>query len=226
MDATVLLLADGRFPAGGHAHSGGIEWATKSGSVHDTASLAAFLTGVLATSGAVDAAVAAAVVARGADGAGVPWDALDAEVSARIASPALRRTSRLLGGQLARAAVAIWPAEPLRACAARSRDPGVHRAVALGATGAAAGLDAHAIALVAASSAVSGPAGAAVRLLGLDPLAVHAVLARLGPEIDGVAAEGEAAARDDLADLPALTAPWRELGAEEHARWEVRLFAS
>ena len=37
--AALLLLADGRFPAGGHAHSGGVEAAVTHGAVHDTDSL-------------------------------------------------------------------------------------------------------------------------------------------------------------------------------------------
>ena len=35
--AALLVLADGRFPAGGHAHSGGVEAAVAHGAVHDTA---------------------------------------------------------------------------------------------------------------------------------------------------------------------------------------------
>ncbi|MDP9074601.1 MAG: urease accessory protein, partial [Actinomycetota bacterium] len=43
-----LLLADGRFPGGGHAHSGGLEAAVADGSVADLAGLEAFLIGRLA----------------------------------------------------------------------------------------------------------------------------------------------------------------------------------
>ena len=49
--AALLLLADGRFPAGGHAHSGGVEAAVAAGRVHDTASLEAFCRGRLHTAG-------------------------------------------------------------------------------------------------------------------------------------------------------------------------------
>ncbi|MEU5422925.1 urease accessory protein UreF, partial [Streptomyces sp. NPDC020667] len=37
--AALLVLADGRFPAGGHAHSGGAEAAVKAGRVRDAESL-------------------------------------------------------------------------------------------------------------------------------------------------------------------------------------------
>ncbi|WP_433457733.1 hypothetical protein [Micromonospora sp. CA-248212] len=56
----LLLLADGRFPAGAHAHSGGLEAAVAAGRVTDLASLEAFLVGRLATAGLVGAAFAAA----------------------------------------------------------------------------------------------------------------------------------------------------------------------
>ncbi|HEX6468716.1 MAG TPA: hypothetical protein VF069_06420, partial [Streptosporangiaceae bacterium] len=58
--ASVLLLADSRLPAGGHAHSGGVEPAAAAGAVTDLAGLADFLRGRLATAGLVAAALAAA----------------------------------------------------------------------------------------------------------------------------------------------------------------------
>src|SRR6185312_15183722 len=62
--AALLLLADGRFPAGGHAHSGGVEAAVAAGGVHDLPTLESFLTGRAATVGAVAAAFCAATCAR------------------------------------------------------------------------------------------------------------------------------------------------------------------
>jgi urease accessory protein len=72
---------------------------------------------------------------------------------------------------------------------------------------------------------VTGPASAAVRLLGLDPLGVTALLARLSADVDAVAAQGARCA--DLAlPLPAASAPLLALFAQTHARADVRLFAS
>jgi urease accessory protein len=65
-----------------------------------------------------------------------------------------------------------------------------------------------------------------VRLLGLDPLAVSGMLAGLAPAVDRTAAAAAATALDPLADLPAPGAPLLDVGAEAHASWEVRLFAS
>lgn len=58
--AALLVLADGRFPAGGHAHSGGAEEAVGAGRIRDAADLGAFCRGRLHTAGLVAAALAAA----------------------------------------------------------------------------------------------------------------------------------------------------------------------
>jgi urease accessory protein len=227
-----LLLADGRFPAGAHAHSAGVEAAVADGRVHDLGTLRGFLAGRLTTTGAADAAIAATAVllAAGADPAG-GWVLLDAEAGARIASPALREASRRQGRQLLRSARAVWPDAALDALAAE-RPGGAHQAVALGAVAAAAGLDPRAAASVALHHALSGPATAAVRLLGLDPVGVARASARLAGLADSVAADAVDAAHAaagpplDLSSLPAGAAPAVELAADLHATWEVRLFAS
>ncbi len=56
----LLLLADGRFPAGGHAHSAGVEAAVGDGRITDVASLTAFTEGRLRTVGLVEVAFATA----------------------------------------------------------------------------------------------------------------------------------------------------------------------
>ncbi|HKT02632.1 MAG TPA: urease accessory UreF family protein, partial [Rugosimonospora sp.] len=81
-------------------------------------------------------------------------------------------------------------------------------------------------ALAAAYGVVTGPASSAVRLLALDPYPVQALLARLAGDCDRTAATGAGYAHDAPADLPAATAPLADIGAEHHASWEVRLFAS
>jgi urease accessory protein len=65
-----LLLSDSRFPAGGHAHSGGVEPAVTAGTVSDLGSLEAFLRGRLRTAGLVAAGLAAAACERARRAAG------------------------------------------------------------------------------------------------------------------------------------------------------------
>ena len=117
-----------------------------------------------------------------------------------------------------RAGRAMWPVPAI------GREP--HHPVALGALAAAAGLGPAEAAVAAAHGTVTGPASAAVRLLGLDPYAVHGLLAVLAPECDRIAADAAARAGDPVDSLPAAGAPLLDIGAELHASWEVRLFAS
>ena len=224
----LLLLTDARTPAGGHAHSGGIEAAVNAGTVRDVADLARFLQGRLHTTGLVAAAVAALACARAADSTTAldpaGWDELDAEVSARTPSPAQREASRAQARTLLRAARVAWPAAVLDLLAGAR--PGTHHGVALGAVAACAGCAPAEAALAGAYLSVTGPATAVVRLLGLDPLAVHAVLADLGSELDAVAGAAAASADGPLTELPSASAPRLDILAQAHARSELTLFAS
>ncbi|WP_327292843.1 urease accessory protein UreF [Streptomyces sp. NBC_01198] len=221
--AALLLLSDGRFPAGGHAHSGGAEAAVADGRIQDAAGLADFCRGRLHTAGLVAAALAAAAAA------GADPRALDDAADARTPSLALRTVSRRLGRQLMRAARATWPSAALDELAA-ARPRGAHQPVVLGLTARAAGLRPLDAAHAAAYESAAGPATAAVRLLSLDPFHAAAVLARLAPQIDSTArAAADAAARaltHGLTALPAASAPLLDISAEHHAAWPVRLFAS
>ncbi|MEV4532981.1 urease accessory UreF family protein [Asanoa sp. NPDC049518] len=250
--STLLVLADGRLPSGAHAHSGGVEAAVAAGRIHDLPTLESFLVGRTATTGTVAAAFAAAACraltscassrvradleglafmdrsTRRTDGAALdPSDnlverisALDDGIDARTASPALRAASRAQGRALLRAVARIWPT------ATNPAGSHPHHPIATGIAAAAAGLGPQNAALVAVYGGITGSASAAVRLLGLDPYAVHALVARLAPECDRVAAEAAARADDPVDDLPAGSAILLDLDAEQHATWEVRLFAS
>lgn len=220
----LLLLADGRFPSGGHAHSGGLEPASALQGVSDVDMVAEFLRGRLATTGLVGAAFAAAACTALQQANGSPMAALsvlDGEFAARTPSPGLRTASRRLGRQLLRVGRVVWPHPHLP-----GPSDGAYQPVALGAVAAAGGLGPAAAAFVVAHESVLGPATAAVRLLGLDPFAVHALVASLSSAIGSVADRATAAARAAPADLPSAAGPLLETSAECHATWEVRLFAS
>ena len=222
MSVAALLLSDSRFPAGGHAHSGGVEPAVTAGTVSELASLEAFLRGRLRTAGLVAAGLAAAACARADAG---PWDSLDAEADARTPSPAQRAASRQQGRALLRAARVAWPDDDGLAALAGYRG-GPHHAVVLGAAAAAAGCDAGDAARIAAYQSVAGPASAAVRLLALDPMRATAVLARLARDVNQIAERAAAGADGPLDELPCPSAPALDLLAEAHIRAEVRLFES
>src|SRR4051794_22054913 len=137
----LLLLADTRFPAGGHGHSGGVEALVDRGLLASTDDLAAFLAARVRTTAAVPAATAAAACVL----AGCPeshhadarrpddfpdtvqsraywWDPWDAAVSARMPSAALREASRAQGAALLRTARTAW-ASPALAALAELRRP-------------------------------------------------------------------------------------------------------
>ena len=210
----LLLLADGRFPGGGYAHSGGLEPAVADGSVRDVATLASFVAGRLATTGLTEAWLAASAAGAWPDEAALAR--LDAECEARIPSPALRAAGRALGRGLRRAAAASWPA----VAAVRAQQ----QPVVLGVVAALAGLDERGAAHLALHHALLQPLNAAPKLLAIDMADVMAVGARLAPLADELAAE---AAERALSNRPPVRSALRcEQRAEQHASWEVRLFAS
>jgi urease accessory protein len=213
----LLLLADGRFPGGGHAHSGGLEPAVADGAVYDLASLESFLAGRLLTTGEVDAWLAAAACA-GADPLG-----LDAEADARCPSAALRKASRRLGRGLRRTAAASWPSLTQGPLAE-------HQAVVQGLVARAAGLSPSDAARLPGAALLAGVASATPKLLPLDAADAMAVATRLAPLADRVAETGARSATLALSEGPVASAPLLELRAEVHAAWseqgKVRLFAS
>ncbi|WP_244302035.1 urease accessory protein UreF [Microbispora triticiradicis] len=252
--AALLLLADSRLPAGGHAHSGGVEEAVRLGTVTDVDDLARFLRGRLATAGLVTAALSAAAcelaagepdVVGGAGGtaaAGSPappvrpyamdaswrtngnggpgaaaaevaaaedlrrrlWRRLDDEADARTASPAQREAARTQGRLLLRTARRLWPSPALETLA-RAIPEGPHHPIALGAAAASAGCEPQQAALAAAYTSVTGPATAAVRLLGLDPVTVHRLLADLAPALNDAAHAACASLMDTVLTDTTLT---------------------
>jgi urease accessory protein len=212
--ASLLLLADGRFPDGAHAHSHGLEAAVDAGRVHDTASLAAYVHGRLWTSGRTDAG-AARLAAAGGDP-----DALDAAWCVRTPSASARATARSLGRSLARTAARLVPERPI---ALADRRPPV-QPVALGMLAGAIGCDPDEAALASAHGTAATLAAAGLRLLALDPFDVTAVLHDLRPEVDGVATSTIGLV--DADDLPHASTPRTEIDVELQLALPSRLFRS
>jgi urease accessory protein len=213
--AALLMLADGRFPDGSHAHSYGMEAAVTVGRVHDPGTLHDYVRARLWTSTRTEAG-AAALAARSPE----RLDDIDAALTLRMPGAAARAASRSLGRSLARTAERLWPGASPRL--ADGRPP--LQPVALGAVAASAGCSPHEAALCTTHAAAAALTSAALRLLGMDPFAVAAVLADLRDPVAEVA--DSVAELADPGDLPSTSTPFAELDPELQATIEPRLFGS
>ncbi len=223
MTAAVAMILDGRFPAGGHTYSAGVEAAVAAGDISSDATLERYLAGRLATTGLTDAAFAAHVCGLGMFD--TTWlCSVDHEYQARTLSPALATASRRFGRQLIRAGRASWDHDAIAAAAAIPGGP--HQPIALGAVVAAAGGAANDAALIALHHLAAAVTSSAIRLLGLDPLTVAAVQARACTTIDAIVAEAVAASARGAAELPGLGGALTDILAEHHQQWDSRMFVA
>ena len=220
-----LQFADGLFPAGGFAHSLGLETYAQDGVVRDRAGVEAFVAAHLeGSAGPADAvAVTAAVrLARAADVTG--WIALDERLEAMKPVPETREASRQMGRQTLRVAAALGADEVLAALARAVGDglaPGHHASV-FGAALGRAGVEPEVAAAAYLHSTAALLVGAALRLIALGQLDGQRVLAAMRPRIARLAA---AAATARPADMWSFT-PGLELAGLRHAALEARLFRS
>lgn len=231
MWAGLLLLADSRLPSGGHIHSGGVEALVDRGLVTSATDLESFLAARIRTSGlVVSAATASAqLLASGAGPTEPDWARWNAALDVRTPSAALREVSRAQGTALLRTVLRSWPEHAAVRSVAELVN--VHQPVVLGVAAAAAGASEAQAAVLAIHHLVGGAATAAVRLLGLDPLAVTSVQVALAASVDEVAEQAAELARRAVAAsdpdlLPAEAGPLPDILAELHHASEVTLFAS
>jgi urease accessory protein len=214
-----LLLADGRFPAGGYAHSGGLEAACHDGLAGEE--VAGYLRARLH---AVAAAECALVVAARREASVEALLLLDDEAVARVSSPALRTVSQRLGSQLLRTASIVWP-DAVLTRAYRAASATTPRPVAFGVVGRAAGLDELELARGFLYDDAATVAAAAVKLLPVDVLSTTRLLVELDDDIERLALT---AVSIDVQprELPSAFAPLLDLRSLAHGRREGRLFAS
>lgn len=212
--AALLLLADGRFPDGSHAHSHGLEAAVDVGRVHDPGSLEQYVTARLWTVGRTDSATARLAAAH------VDSDELDHTWCVRTPSAAARSTSRALGRSLARTAAKLAPDTPVVLSDGR---PPV-QPVAFGLLASALGCSADEASLASAHGTAATLAAAGLRLLSLDPFDVAAVLAGLRAHVEQVAAS--TAVVTGPGDVPHVSTPFAEIDVEHQRALATRLFRS
>jgi urease accessory protein len=221
----LLQLGDGLFPAGGFAHSFGLETYAQEGRIRDRDGLEAFVTAHLEGAAGPGDAVAVAAAARLA-GAGdvTAWWELDARLDAMKPVPEFRAASRQMGRQTARVAAALGD-DGVIAAIARAIDDGLtpgHHAAVFGAAAARLGADDEASAAAYLYSTAALLVGAGLRLLPLGQLDGQRVLASARPRIARLAADAARATIDDMWTFtPAL-----ELAGLRHARLEMRLLRS
>jgi len=221
MSAVAMLLADSRFPAGGYAHSLGLEQAVTDGLRLED--VPGFIDARLRLVARADASLSVAARRAAAAGDANHLAELDCEHAARCPSPVLREIARRLGAQLLRSAATAWPSaliDDYRAASATTPRP-----IALGVVGAAAGLDDRSVATVALYDDGATVASAALKLLGLDPADSARWIAELAPEIDA-AARAISADERPVAEQEPPAAVGLELAASVHARRTDRFFAS
>jgi urease accessory protein len=222
---SVLQFADSAFPAGGYAHSFGLEAYVQAGLVRDRHGVLAFLRAHL--EGAVGPCEAtAAVASREALGQGRLDDcqSLDEELEAMKPARELREASRQMGRQTLRVASALSGdgrlAEYLGAV--ESGKPPGHQAVAFGMAGAVLGWEAPETATALLHSSAALLVGAALRLLPLGQLDGQRLLRDLHPLIARLAGE---AVRRPAPDMWSFC-PGLEVQAMHHPDLPARLFRS
>ncbi len=203
---TLVQWLSPAFPTGAFAYSHGLEQVVADGAVDDAATLEGWLRGVLAQgAGRSDAVLLAAALAPDAD-----HDALDA--LARALAPSAERLTETLeqGAALARTLAAVT---------GRSLPP---RAlpVALGEAAAPLGLPVATVVALYLQAFASNLTTIAVRHVPLGQTEGQAVVARLAPLIDELAAQAVTIAPEDIGTC-ALAA---DLAAIAHETREVRLF--
>lgn len=216
--AALLVFADGRFPSGGYAHSGGLESAVRRGWVRDLSDLRGFLLGRASTTGLMNASFA---VAAHRSPTPDTLRTLDDELRARTPSPVMRQVSVDLGRMMLRAGQSMAPGTLLDGAPQRLQHPLVYGLLAR-----ALGAGERAAAAAVLHETVTGPATAAVKLMHIDPFAAHRAVLDLTSHLDRLAERAVLHACADPAALPAPSSPLSDMAAEHHHQDDARLFAS
>jgi urease accessory protein len=221
----LLQLADGLFPAGGFAHSLGLETYAQAGLVEDRAALEAFVRAHLeGSAGPADAVAVAVTVRHAAAGDLDACLAIDARLDAMRVVPEFAVASRQMGRQTLRVA-ATWDTDPwLAALAARveaGTSPG-HYPVAFGAAAGRAHVTPESAASAYLYATAAMLVNAALRLMPIGQLEGQRTLAALRPCLATLAARAAQATIDDMWSFT----PGLELAGLRHAELEMRLFRS
>jgi urease accessory protein len=215
----VIQLADSAFPAGGFAHSAGLEAASHLGEARSAARLDGFVRAHLWNVGTA----ALPFVGAAHDSPHDVWK-LDAKVDVFLTHHVANRASRTQGRALASTCARVFDDPFLAALAsgARARDATAHHAPVFGAALAAIGIGRRETLALHMYLALRGVASAAVRLGLLGPLEAQRVQERHGATLDHVLGECSALGPDDASS----SAPLLDVLGATHDRLYARLFQS
>jgi urease accessory protein len=210
----LLQLADAAFPAGGFAHSAGLEAAIQLGGEVDVPAFLDQTLGQTARFSLPFVRAACEDPSRIAE--------LDALVDASVLSHVANRASRAQGRALASAASRVFD-ERVAPIADHARCATAHLGPVFGALYGALGLSTSDACIAFLHGTARGVLSAAVRLGALGPLEAQRLQRAAAPRLDAMLADALASpAVDDAAS----TAPLLELYGALHDRLDGRLFQS
>jgi urease accessory protein len=221
----LLQFSDGLFPAGGFAHSFGLETYVQEGAVRDRTGLEAFVRAHLEGScGPADAVAVAGTAGFAARGDLAACRELDARLDAMKYVPEFRAASLQMGRHTMRAAAALG-GDPFLAALAGAIDERAtagHHAVVFGAVTGRHGVEPLTAAAAFLHSTTALLVNAALRLLPIGQIEGQQVLAAVRPVIARLAAEAAGTSPDEMWSF----APGLELAGLRHAGLAARLFRS
>ncbi len=215
-DWVIWQLADSAFPAGGFAHSGGLEAAWQAGEVGDADSLRQF-----ARDSIVQAAHAALPFVNAAHEDPDRIEALDALCDAFLSNAVANRASRAQGRAWLAACASTWPCDALRVLEERPSRSG-HLAPIFGAATRAIGCPRQTAQKLFLQLTVRGVFAAAVRLGIVGPYAAQRLQAGCAGDLDRVLERCADVTEKDVAQ----TAPLIDVRQATHDRLYSRLFQS
>ena len=222
---SLLQFADGLFPAGGQAHSFGLEQYVHSGQVRDSAGVEQFIRAHLnGSAGPCDSVAVTAAIALGTLRDIDACFAMDQDLDAMKHVSESREASRQMGRQTLRVASLVSGDPMLEQFldAVESKSSPGHHPVAFGLSGSVFGWSPEAAAAAYLYSASAQLVGAALRLLPMGQLDGQRLLWSVGPLIARLAGEAADKGPEDICSC----APALEIAGMRHASQEHRLFRS